>query len=77
MKTQNGRHTEINSLEDLKQAITTEGYGYFMQDEDGTMYAYDGDYCDVNPNYVATEGKVNDRFMGCPIEEAERLFFAE
>ena len=76
MTTQNSRHTEIDSLECLRQAIAA-GYGYFMRDEDGTMYAYDGDYRDVNPNYVALEGDINDTFMGCPIEEAERLFFAE
>ena len=69
------RHTEVETIEELHQAIK-DGYRYFMKVKDGrTMYAYDGDFTEVNPNYVPYESKQNDKFMGCPIEEAEQLFF--
>jgi hypothetical protein len=68
------RNVEVSNVEELREAIN-DGYGYFMQDDDGTYYAYDGDFINVNPRYVS-EGKGNERFMGCPIEFAEKLFFA-
>ena len=73
----NNRHTEVSTIEELHQAIK-DGYGYFMQDEDGrTMYAYDGDFAEVNPNYEDYESEQNAKFMGCPINEAEQFFFTK